>query len=256
MAMTTENSPLLEFMHASKSYFPDKRSNVQAVQDISFSVHPGEFVSLLGPSGCGKTTILRMAAGLEMATAGSILFGGHPVKGPDRERGIVFQSYNAFPWLTVRENVAFGLQCHESDSNVEKVATWLKVTGLTEFADSYPKSLSGGMRQRLALARTMIVEPRLLLLDEPFGALDERTRSDMQRLLLDVLLQTGCTVLFVTHGIREALLLSNRIVLLSQRPARILRTFNSPLPQPRTLEVTKTPDFVTLYNEIFSTFPI
>lgn len=197
-----------------------------------------------------------MAAGLEMATAGSILFDGNFVLGSDRERGIVFQSYNAFPWLTVRENVEFGLRGHKSTPDMDKVAFWLKVTGLTEFANSYPKSLSGGMRQRLALARTMIVEPRLLLLDEPFGALDERTRTDMQRLLLDVVSQTDCTVLFVTHGIREAILLSNRIVLLSQRPARILDIFVSPLTQPRTLEITKTPEFGSLYNELLAAFPV
>ncbi|TKB59684.1 MAG: ABC transporter ATP-binding protein [Nitrospira sp.] len=249
-------SPLLDFVHTSKTFVHERTRAIDVLKDISFSIRPGEVVSLLGPSGCGKTTLLRMAAGLEKPTTGTVLYQGNSVEGPERHRGIVFQSYNAFPWLTVRENVAFGLGDREPSLDSEKVTNWLRQTGLAEFADSYPKTLSGGMRQRVALARTMIVEPRLLLLDEPFGALDERTRQDMQLLLMKIVDDTGCTVLFVTHGIREAILLSHRIVLLSQRPGRILDIFDSPLPQPRTPELIKTPEFMALYDRLLSVFPM
>jgi len=252
----TPNAAVLKFIHASKTYVPDKGRAVHVFEDITFSVRPGEFVSLLGPSGCGKTTLLRMAAGLEKPTSGAIIFDGLPIVGPDRQRGIVFQAYNAFPWLTVRENVAFGLRVQASDPDAEKVTHWLDVTGLTDFADSYPKTLSGGMRQRLALARTMIVEPQLLLLDEPFGALDERTRNEMQNLLQKVVSQTACTVLFVTHGIREAILMSDRIVMLGQRPSRVVDIFDSRLPMPRNSESTKTHEFVALYEKILAAFPL
>lgn len=251
----TSNAALLEFGRASKIFCANNHPAVHVLEDITFSVRSGELVSLLGPSGCGKTTLLRLAAGLEKPSSGAMLFDGRPITGPDRERGIVFQAYNAFPWLTVRENVAFGLRFQSSVCPDEKVTHWLELTGLAEFADSYPKVLSGGMRQRLALARTMIIEPRLLLLDEPFGALDEPTRNDMQDLLLHVVAETHCTVLLVTHGIREAILLSNRIVLLSRRPSRVFDIFDSTLPKPRTSTTARTAEFMTLYDRILASFP-
>ena len=186
---------------------------VAALEDISFSARAGEFLSIVGPSGSGKSTILRLAAGLEHPTSGTIAIEGRPVEGPGRERGLVFQSYNAFPWLTVRENIAFGLK--DPIASADKIDQWLEDMGLTEFAGRYPKVLSGGMRQRLALARTMVLEPRLLLLDEPFGALDQRTRESMQELLLAMTARNRCTVLLVTHDIRESILLSNRVLVLS-----------------------------------------
>ncbi|WP_447601515.1 ABC transporter ATP-binding protein [Nitrospira sp. Nam80] len=251
----TSNAALLEFNSASKIFSANKDRTLHVLDDITFSVRSGQFVSLLGPSGCGKTTLLRMAAGLEKPSSGLILFEGSPIAGPDRQRGIVFQAYNAFPWLTVRENVAFGLRYQSSVFLAEKVTRWLELTGLAEFADSYPKVLSGGMRQRLALARTMIIEPRLLLLDEPFGALDEPTRNAMQDLLLHVVAQTRCTVLFVTHGIREAILLSDRIVVLSRRPSRVLDIFESTLHIPRTSKSARTAEFMALYDKILAAFP-
>ena len=250
------NAAFLQFIHASKTYSDGRTRVVHVLDDITFSISSGEFVSLLGPSGSGKTTLLRMAAGLEKPTSGSILFNGIPIEGPHRQCGIVFQAYTAFPWLTVRENVAFGLDAQASDFRPEKVARWLNLAGLHDFADSYPKVLSGGMRQRMALARTMIVEPRLLLLDEPFGALDERTRQDMQKLLLEIVADTGCTVLFVTHGIREAILLSNRIVLLSDRPGKILSIVDSPFPHPRSLELMRSPEFISFYDNVINAFPV
>src|SRR5262245_5077 len=155
-------------------------STVVALENIDLTLAACEFLSVLGPSGCGKSTLLRLAAGLEVPTSGEVTYDGVPIEGPSRQRGFVFQSYSVFPWLTVRENVAFGLDHAESRVNEGRITKWLQFTGLSDFADAYPKTLSGGMRQRLALARTMIVEPELLLLDEPFGALDERTREGMQ----------------------------------------------------------------------------
>ena len=178
-----------------------RASTVVALENIDLSLGAGEFLSVLGPSGCGKSTLLRLAAGLELPTSGEVTYDGIPIDGPSRRRGFVFQSYSVFPWLTVRENVAFGLNNNDSRANDGRITKWLQFAGLTDFADAYPKTLSGGMRQRLALARTMIVEPELLLLDEPFGALDERTREGMQHLLLKAARETRCSVIFVTHDV-------------------------------------------------------
>jgi ABC-type nitrate/sulfonate/bicarbonate transport system ATPase subunit len=248
------NDVLLEFDNASKSFLSSKGHDVVALQRISFSIRRGEFVTLIGPSGCGKSTLLRLAAGLELASSGKVLYDGEPVTAPAQERGFVFQSYSAFPWLTVRENVAFGLAKKLRGSEPE-VFHWLQLMGLSEFADSYPKVLSGGMRQRLALARSMIVRPKLLLLDEPFGALDEHTRENMQQLLLQVVTDSDCTVLFVTHDIREAVLLGDRIVVLSSRPGRILRDVSSPLSKPRGRHHIRSAEFTSLYETILDELP-
>jgi NitT/TauT family transport system ATP-binding protein len=251
-----EGTIVLQFEYAGKFYLDAKFRKVEALRDITLSVARGEFISFIGPSGCGKSTLLRLAAGLEMATTGAVLDRGKAVSGPDPERGFVFQSYNAFPWLTVRKNISFGLDSESAQEQEKKVSKWLNSTGLVEFADSYPKALSGGMRQRLALARTMIVEPQLLLLDEPFGALDERIRETMQQLLLRVVRDSGCTVLFVTHDIREAILLSDRIFMLSARPGTILREFVPSLSKPRAREHLRTQEFNSLYEAIVDNFPI
>jgi NitT/TauT family transport system ATP-binding protein len=248
------NDVLLEFDNASKSFLSSKGHDVVALQQISFSIRRAEFVTLIGPSGCGKSTLLRLAAGLELASSGRVLYDGKPVIAPAQERGFVFQSYSAFPWLTVRENVAFGL-AKELRGSEPEVSHWLQLMGLSEFADSYPKVLSGGMRQRLALARSMIVKPKLLLLDEPFGALDEHTRENMQQLLLQVVADFGCTVLFVTHDIREAVLLGDRIVVLSSRPGRILRDVASPLSKPRGRQHIRSIEFTSLYETILDELP-
>lgn len=254
--MGLNRQDVLEFKGVSKVYLDAHFRKVEALQDIGCSLSEGEFVSIIGPSGCGKSTLLRLAAGLEAPTEGEVLYCGKPVTGPEPERGFVFQSYNAFPWLTVRKNIAFGLDSRGSDHAEQKVAKWLDLTGLTEFADAYPKALSGGMRQRLAIARAMIVEPRVLLLDEPFGALDERIRENMQQLLLQVVSDSGCTVLFVTHDIREAVLLGDRVLLITHRPGRILKSFASPLPKPRNRECLRTPEFNSIYEAIVDSFPV
>ena len=247
---------LLEFKSVDKVYLDDHYRPVKALSDISLPVKRGEFVSIIGPSGCGKSTLLRLAAGLETASMGQVLECGRPVTGPDPERGFVFQSYNAFPWLTVRKNVSFGLRTKKNDGHEKHVATWLDAMGLSEFADCYPKALSGGMRQRLAIARTMIVEPKLLLMDEPFGALDEPTREAMQQLLLRVVSASGCSVLFVTHDIREAILLGDRVLVLSHRPGRIIKSFVPDLPKPRTRAHMGSPAFMATYEKILDAFPV
>ena len=246
--MDVNGRGVLSFNGVDKVYTDQHQTNVLALQGISFSAGDGEFLSVIGPSGSGKSTLLRLAAGLEHPTSGVITMDGQAIQGPGRERGLVFQSYNAFPWLTVRENIAFGLQ--DSADSSDRIDQWLEEMGLKEFAGSYPKVLSGGMRQRLALARAMIVEPKLLLLDEPFGALDERTRESMQELLLTMTSRNRCTVLLVTHDIRESILMSNRVLVLSSRPGRILATIDSTLPRPRSRKLYGTAEFELLYSLI------
>jgi ABC-type nitrate/sulfonate/bicarbonate transport system ATPase subunit len=227
---------------------------VVALENVDIALTGGEFLSVVGPSGCGKSTLLRLAAGLELPTSGQVTYDGVPIKGPGRSRGFVFQSYSVFPWLTVRENIAFGLNPDKADANERRIAKWLGFTSLTEFADAYPKALSGGMRQRLALARTMIVEPELLLLDEPFGALDERTREIMQQLLLASARETGCSVIFVTHDIAEAIFLADRLVLLSARPGRVLNTYTVTAGKPRPREFLRSEEFCQLHTELLDQF--
>lgn len=253
--MTEGPRELLRFSEASRVFTGRDGRVVHAVEGLTFSVGQGEFVCVVGPSGCGKSTLLRLAAGLDFPTSGQVLFSGEMVRGPERRRGIVFQSYNAFPWLTVRENIAFGLASEEELSKREKVDRWLGQAGLTEFEDSYPKSLSGGMRQRLALARTLIVEPDLLLLDEPFGALDEPVRRSMQGTLLRIVGELRCTVLFVTHDIREAMFLGDRVMLMSNRPGSILETFDVPVAKPRSPQFEATAEFSRLHESILQRFP-
>lgn len=243
-------TPLLEVEAVAKRFTDSASHQVQALEGISLLVQDGEFVSVLGASGCGKSTLLRLVAGLEMPTEGEIRFCGDLVTAPGPERGLVFQAYNAFPWLTVKENIEFGLRSLGGKIDGEKVAHFLKITGLEGFAEAYPKVLSGGMRQRLAIARTLAVEPRLLLLDEPFGALDELTRDSMQQMLLHVLSESRCAVLMVTHDIREAILLSDRIIVLSPRPGRIVRVRVSSLPKPRTRQQMRSAEFDRLHEDM------
>jgi ABC-type nitrate/sulfonate/bicarbonate transport system ATPase subunit len=247
---------LLEFRGVSKTFVDGQQSEVKALEDISFSVAKGEFISIIGPSGCGKSTLLRLAAGLENFTSGEVLYRGQTINGPSPERGFVFQSYSAFPWLSVRENIAFGLNSRENNSHEELVSKWLQLTGLDEFADCFPKALSGGMKQRLAIARAMIVNPKLLLLDEPFGALDERIRETMQQLLLKIVSDSHCTVLFVTHDIREAVLLGDQVLMLSPRPGRIVRSLVPNLPKPRTRQHLRSPELISMYETLVDSFPV
>ena len=231
------------------SYIGRAGDAVEAVREVSFDIEDkpgvGEIVVFLGPSGCGKSTILKAVAGLLPPTKGAVLVDGEPVVAVGRDRGMVFQAYTSFGWLTVRENVEYGLKLQgvaaaERRSQAEKS---LKAVGLLDFADRYPKDLSGGMKQRVAIARTLINRPRIVLMDEPFGALDPQTRWGMQGLLLDVSQREDNTILFVTHDVSEAVYLADTVYVLSARPARILHRVDVPFFQNRDIALKSAPEF-------------
>lgn len=241
--------PKLQAERVWKRFTPHHGESVVAVQDFSVAVGENEFVSLIGPSGCGKSTFLRLVAGLEAPSAGRILVDGQPVTGPSAERGMVFQTYTLFPWLTVFENVRFALKKSglSLDEQAKRVHQHLRLVGLERFEGAYPNQLSGGMRQRVAIARALVYAPGMLLMDEPFGALDAQTRLLMQELLLRVWQSHRTTVLFVTHDVEEALLLSDRIYVMTARPGRLKAEVVVDLPRPRTLMDTEaSPRFVEL----------
>ncbi|HEY3325439.1 MAG TPA: ABC transporter ATP-binding protein [Planctomycetota bacterium] len=213
-----------------------KRSKVfAAVQDVTLDVKEGEFLTLVGPSGCGKTTLLNIIAGFEKPDSGEVLFEGKPITGASPDRLVIFQDHGLFPWLTVQRNVEFGLRVLglERKERRERAIHYLKMVHLEKFRRSYPLQLSGGMKQRAALARALAVEPRMLLMDEPFAALDPRTRDILHDELQRLWMQTKKTIIFVTHSVEEALRLSDRIVMLASQPGRIRRMLNVPLPHPR-----------------------
>jgi NitT/TauT family transport system ATP-binding protein len=225
---------------------------VKALEPIDLAVARNDFITILGPSGCGKSTLLRIVAGLDKPSVGAVTVNGRAVTGPGRDRGMVFQSYTLFPWLTVADNVAFGLR----ESGVPEaerrtvVAQWLERVGLQSFAQHYPKQLSGGMQQRTAIARALANNPDMLLLDEPFGALDNQTRSLMQELLLGIWERDTKTVLFVTHDIEEAIFLGSRVVVMSARPGRIKAILPVDLPHPRHYTLKTTPEFSELKRRL------
>ena len=228
---------------------------LEVVRDMSFSLNQGDFISLVGPSGCGKTTLMNMAAGFVKPTSGTVLLDGKQIEGPGPDRGVMFQEYGVFPWLTVEQNIAFGLGLKNSSkiSAAEKkeiVERYLKLMGLQDFRKAFPKTLSGGMRQRLALARTYAVHPEFVLMDEPFGALDAQTRSAMHDLLLEVLHAEGKTVLLITHSVEEAVYLSNKVLVISARPSRIREVVDIPFPYPRHRSLQETPEFNALRSRI------
>ena len=234
--------------------FPTEHGPMRVLDDISFDIRNGEFVSIIGPSGCGKTTMMNIVGGFVEPTQGRGLLDDRPVKGPGPDRGVIFQEYGVFPWLTVRQNIEFGLKLAagrtDKAERAEIVARYMKLMGLTDFADHFPKHLSGGMRQRLAIARAYAVRPEFLLMDEPFGALDAQTRSAMQDLLLEVLASEGKTVMLITHSVEEAIYLSSRIVVVTARPARIRTMIEVPFGHPRTEHVHEDPRFGELRARI------
>lgn len=209
---------MLQLNHVSKTYYNPDGSVVKAIDDISLSVEKNEFIAFVGPSGCGKTTLLKLIAGLERLTSGKIVFDNQTVEKPAKERGLVFQHYTSFPWLTVFENIAFGLRLNSKPENEIKraVAYYLKLTGLEKFASTYPKNLSGGMQQRVAIARTIANNPEILLMDEPFGALDVQTRSKMQDFFSEILEKEPQTFIIVTHDVEEAIFLADTVYFLSK----------------------------------------
>jgi ABC-type nitrate/sulfonate/bicarbonate transport system ATPase subunit len=219
-----------------------------ALQPTSLDIAHNDFITVLGPSGCGKSTLLRIVAGLDEPTEGRVLLDGEPVRGPGADRGMVFQSYTLFPWLTVRENICFGLREKGMPltQQTEIAQRFIGEVGLTGFEAHYPKQLSGGMQQRVALARALANDPKVLLLDEPFGALDNQTRALMQELLLSIWELHKKTVLFVTHDVDEAIFMANRCVVFSARPGRIKNELAIDLPYPRHYTVKTTPRFSQL----------
>jgi ABC-type nitrate/sulfonate/bicarbonate transport system ATPase subunit len=233
-------------------------ADVEAVRGVSFDIVDkpgvGEIVVFLGPSGCGKSTILKAVAGLLPPTAGEILVDGQPVRGPGRERGMVFQQYTSFGWLTVEENVEYGLRLRgvALAERRERTAQILATVGLTQFASRYPKDLSGGMKQRVAIARTLINQPKLLLMDEPFGALDPQTRWEMQGMLIDISRREDNTILFVTHDVAEAVYLADTVYVLSKRPARVLHRIDIPLFTERNLNLKVSPVFRQCEEKLLS----
>ena len=234
--------------------FDTANGPLTVVDDVSFEIRNGDFVSIIGPSGCGKTTMMSMLAGFVKPARGQVLLDGKPVEGPGPERGVIFQEYGVFPWLTVEENIAFGLKLAanrvQAGERREICRRYMRLMGLTDFAKAYPKTLSGGMRQRLAIARAYAVKPQFLLMDEPFGALDAQTRSNMQDLLLQVLQAEGKTVLLITHSVEEAIYLSSRIVVATARPARVREIVDVPFAYPRDESLHESARFGELRSHI------
>jgi NitT/TauT family transport system ATP-binding protein len=233
---------MITFTDLGKTY----QGGVTALSDVTLTIAEGEFVALLGPSGCGKSTLLNLVAGFETRTAGTLTFDGHPVTKPGPDRGVVFQEAALLPWLTVWENVIFGpkVQGLKRADYEPRARAILKTVRLEAFAQSLPVQLSGGMRQRVGIARALVMQPRALLMDEPFGALDAQTRLSMQQLLLEVWQDLKTTVLFVTHDIDEAILLADRVCVMTARPGRIIREIPIALPRPRSVEDLTTQDFM------------
>jgi NitT/TauT family transport system ATP-binding protein len=245
----TGEPPKLRVQNLSVTYIDRKGNRTEAVRDVSFDVYDkpdaGEIVVFLGPSGCGKSTILKAVAGLLPPTEGEVLADGKLVTDVGRERGMVFQAYTSFGWLTVRQNVEYGLKLQGVAKAKRRQVSdkILQSVGLADFADRYPKDLSGGMKQRVAIARTLVNQPRVILMDEPFGALDPQTRWGMQSLLLDVSRAENNTILFVTHDVSEAVYLADTIYVLSSRPARILHQVDVPAFPVRDIALKSAPEF-------------
>ncbi|MDZ7801750.1 MAG: ABC transporter ATP-binding protein [Trueperaceae bacterium] len=229
------NNASIELRNVSKSLETDA-GPLSVIDDLSFAVEEGQAVAVVGPSGSGKTTLLNLLSGLWLPTSGNVLVGGAPVRGPDPERGVVFQQYAVFPYMTVQQNVMFGLRLRAdfkpSGERAHIAQRYIDLMGLTGFENAYPKALSGGMKQRVAIARAYAVNPKILLMDEPFAALDAQTRGFMQELVLRILAEERKTVVFVMHSVEEAIFVSNRIVVVTARPQRSTRSWTSPSPSP------------------------
>ena len=250
----------IEIKHLFKS-FAGKHGSTLVLDDVSLSIAAGEFLTIVGASGCGKSTLLRIIAGLESADGGVVLVGGQPIDGPGVDRAMVFQDYSLFPWLTVKQNVLFSrrlaanshdnlaLERGAEDARASKL---LSLVGLTAAQDSYPSQLSGGMRQRVAIARALMSKPSIILMDEPFGALDAQTREVMQDLVLSVVEQEGTTIVFVTHDVEEALYLGTNVVLMSPHPGRIDTVYDVPLPKKRNVLMRLDPAFLQLKRTVMA----
>lgn len=239
--------------HIDKIYTSGKKST-KAIEDASIDIQDNDFVCIVGPSGCGKSTLLRMLAGLDFPTNGNIIVNDRKVTGPGPDRGMVFQTYTLFPWMSVEDNIKFGLKLKNmpKDKQEEIDKRYLKIIGLEKFAKSYPKELSGGMKQRVAIARALANQPEVLLMDEPFGALDPHTKSMMQLLMREIWEKEHPTVVFITHDIDEAVFLANKIYVMSARPGKIMKEVNVYLPHKRTLELKDSTEFIKIRKDINS----
>jgi NitT/TauT family transport system ATP-binding protein len=236
---------ILRVDRLSKVFNSHGRSTL-ALNDINFSTHRREFLCVIGPSGCGKSTLVRILAGLEEPTSGEVLLEGKPVTEPGTDRGMVFQGYTLFPWLTVKKNVMFGPQVngHGRDEAEREAVQWLQLIGLEKFSDCYPNQLSGGMKQRVAIVRALANQPRILLMDEPFGALDAQTRCRMQAHLLEIWRKIDITIVFITHDLDEAIFLADRILVLSAHPGEVQELIEVPVPRPRSAAQMILPEFL------------
>ncbi|BDZ64104.1 ABC transporter ATP-binding protein [Agromyces mangrovi Wang et al. 2018] len=233
--------------------FPLKGEEFVALDRVSIDIADNEFVTVVGPSGCGKSTLMNVLAGLETPSGGEALVDGKSVSGPGPERGVIFQQYALFPWLTVRKNVEFGLKVAgvPKAQRRERAEHFIEMVGLQQFADALPKMLSGGMKQRCAIARAYAVNPSILLMDEPFGALDALTRVRLQEQLLETWSQEKRTVMFITHDVDEAVFLANRVIVMAARPGRIFDVIDVDLPYPRTEDMRLSPEFAELRNRVW-----
>ena len=249
----TSTSPILSIQGVSRSFAANTgAAPTVALQATSLDVAENDFITILGPSGCGKSTLLRIVAGLDQQSSGQVLLDGRAITGPGADRGMVFQSYTLFPWLSVRDNVCFGLNERGMPraQQLEVAQGFIQKVGLVGFEHHYPKQLSGGMQQRTAIARALANGPRMLLMDEPFGALDHQTRELMQELLLGIWEAERKTVLFVTHDIDEAVFMGSRVLVMSARPGRIKLDRHVPIPHPRSYAIKTTPAFMELKAEL------
>jgi NitT/TauT family transport system ATP-binding protein len=247
-------SASISVRNVAKGFHLNRRGHFVVLEDVSFDVAPGEFVALVGPSGCGKTTLLDLIGGLTKADRGQILIGGREIEGPGLDRGIVFQQYALFPWKTALGNIEFGLEAKGIARRERRTRAqhFLDLVGLGAFADRYPHELSGGMKQRVAIARALSYEPDVLLMDEPFAALDAQTRETLQDELLRIWQRTGTTVVFITHSIDEAIYLGQRVLVMAASPGRITQTLPVRIPRDDLSEdVRATPEFVRLRHEIW-----
>ena len=246
-----ERPVILSISHLEKSF---GRGDVATpvLRDVSFEVHRREFICVVGPSGCGKSTLLRIVAGLDEATGGAARLDGEQVAGPGPDRGMVFQGYTLFPWLTVKRNVMFGLEMSGKSARAADAEAhqWLNMVGLDPCADLYPHELSGGMKQRVAIARALANAPRILIMDEPFGALDAQTRAQMQSYLLQIWKNVDVTILFITHDLEEAAYLSDRIVVMDSNPGRVVEIIENPVPRPRRPEQFISRSFLSLKRRL------
>ncbi|MDD1771892.1 MAG: ABC transporter ATP-binding protein [Methanomassiliicoccales archaeon] len=242
---------ILSIQHLNKSFPKEDGSNMIAIEDFNLDVEEGEFVCILGPSGCGKTTLLRIIAGLETPTYGALLLNGAPTLKPGSDRGMVFQEFALFPWRSVRRNIEFGLEIKKTPPKEKRLISdrYIDLVGLRGFEDYLPNQLSGGMKQRVGIARALANEPAILLMDEPFGALDAQTRNLMQKELLRIWSETKKTVIFITHSVDEAVFLADRIVVMTTRPGSVGQIYNIKWERPRD---RANPEFAALRKQILT----